>query len=127
MSLSCSCEYYPEAGDIMWYMPDDYTTLTTATRKACCSCKTMIEKNAICLKFDRVKIADSDIEEKIHGEDGEIPRASWYMCESCSDLFYSFTELDFCIYPGDDMRTLPDQLKELRESEARWTERWAKN
>ena len=106
MSLSCSCEWDPEPGDITWYPPNDYSLFDTNKRKRCCSCKELIEIGAISAKFNRSKTPDSDIEVNIYGEDGEVPRAPSYMCEHCADLYFSLDELGFCVNITDDMRDL---------------------
>lgn len=56
--------------------------------------------------FYRYKIPDHKIEISIYGEDGEVPMASWYMCERCGDLFFSLNELGYCIDIREDMRDL---------------------
>jgi len=111
MSLSCSCDYDPEPGMIIWYSPNDYSLLTTTKRKRCCSCNELIDKGSISTSFERYKIPDSEIEESIYGEGGEIPMASKYMCERCSDLYFSINELGFCINLDDDMRDLVKEYK----------------
>ena len=107
MTLSCSC---PDSDDDdvawVWYSPDDYTTLETKRRKRCKSCGTLIDVGSIVLKFNRARHPRNDVEERIHGEGGEIPMPAWYHCETCADLWFSLTELGFCVAPDEDQREL---------------------
>lgn len=99
MSISCDCDidYCPEPGDVIWYWPADYTELSTTRRCRCVSCKQLIDVGAVTAEFPRYKIPDSDIEERIYGEGAEILRASFYMCESCADIYFSILELGYCM------------------------------
>ncbi len=106
MSLSCSCE---SDGDFSWYysVPKDFTTLQTKRRKRCSSCNTLISVGETCTQFYRHRPPKWEIEEKIWGEDGEIPLASMHHCESCADMFFNLQELGFtCIAPDEDVRKL---------------------
>jgi len=98
MTLSCSCEF----DDLEWFYnsPTDYQTLDTVRRRRCYSCKNQIELGAITTKFESYRMPRTDIEERIYGDDGEVPMASKYMCEECSDLFFSLTELGYCFTLG---------------------------
>jgi hypothetical protein len=107
--LSCDCgDLYAEPGD--WFYDGnssrDYSTLTTSRRKRCCSCKELIDLGAIVGRFTRSKIPGHDIEVLIWGEEGEIPMATDYMCETCYDLCLSLEELGFCVFPRDNQREL---------------------
>jgi len=108
MSLSCHCDYDGdwEPGQVIWYSPSDYSELQTSTRKRCTSCKSMIEKGSIVGEIHRYQVPDDEIQERIYGEDGEIPRASKYMCEECCDIFFSLSDLGFCEQPGEDQHQL---------------------
>jgi hypothetical protein len=103
MTLSCSCGY-DDYGDAAWtYIPpEDFSMLATNRAKRCCSCKALIKPGETVLKFDRFRYPNTDIEEKIYGEGGEVPLADWYMCEECGDLYYSLDALGFCISLGED-------------------------
>jgi len=73
MSLTCSC------GDgCDWYFTnkDDFQKLQTKRSRRCCSCGDKIKPGDDCVEFDRYKIAKTEIEERIHGECGEVPLAS---------------------------------------------------
>jgi len=106
MGLSCSCWEGGEPGDVLWYEPDDYTTLTTKTRRRCASCKQPIDVGGVVLQFSRFKIPDHDVEIAIYGDDGEIPRAPAYLCEGCGDMWNNFDALGYCVAPYDDMGEL---------------------
>jgi len=98
MTLSCSCDF--EDCAFFYDSPTDYETLDTIRRGRCLSCKDQIDVGAITTAFPSWRPPNSDIEERIHGEDGEVPMATKYMCEECSDLFFSLTELGYCITIG---------------------------
>lgn len=68
------------------------------------------------IPFARWKFAEwYTIEAKIYGEGNEVPMPTWFMCERCGDLYYSLTELGFCISLGsDDMRDLVREYAEMR-------------
>ena len=108
MSLSCSCNYVD--GDWWYEGPDDFTTLTTKRRKRCCSCKELIDVESECVRFDRYRDPNSEIEENIYGT--SVYMAAWYMCETCGEIYCNLTELGYCIYLGDSMT---ESLKEYHE------------
>ena len=104
--LSCSCNY---DDDGWWYRtPNDFTTLNATRRKRCCSCKKLVDIGAVCVRLDRARSANTDIEERIWG-DSEIPLAPWWLCEWCAEMFFNLDALGYCYYAGDDLR---EQLKE---------------
>ena len=82
MPLSCGCDDWPEPGTVIWYDPDGYSTLETKKRQRCCSCNELIEIGATVGVTHRYKVPEFEIEIDIYGEDGEVPRASKYMCET---------------------------------------------
>lgn len=107
MPLTCYCEYDAEPGDVCWYWPRDYKTYEGRRSKRCASCGARIAKGNLCTEFQRYKIPCHRVEIAIYGEDGQIPRASQWHCETCADLWYSLRELGFeCCYPDEDMRQL---------------------
>lgn len=112
MSVACDCS----GGDYDWYYipPKDFQALETSRRKRCYSCRELIELGADCGAFDRVRSPISEVEERIYGEDGEIELAPVFMCEECVGLFWSITELGFCINleKGERMRDLVPLLGE---------------
>lgn len=104
MPLSCECDF---DGDGWYYRPpDDYTKLSTKKRKRCCSCKNLIDIGAVCGLFERGRPFESDIEEKIYSADEEVPLANYYMCETCTDLYFSLDALGFCIDLNESMQEL---------------------
>lgn len=113
MGLSCECPEYDHEPGSKWWEPGNYTTLDTKKRKRCCSCGELIEIGAIVVKVTRIKIADTEIEERIFGEGGEIGLAPHYLCEKDADIFFSLDELGFCITPYDNMSEHLSQYAEL--------------
>lgn len=111
--LTCSCDYEAYPGMIVWDEIGDYKILDAKRAKRCCSCKEKISIGDVCCEIERYKIPESDIECKIYGEDGEIPRASKFMCEKCADIFNNLEALGFCRQPWEDQR---DLLREYVES-----------
>ena len=107
MSLSCSCDF---GGECDWYFdtPSDYSTLNTKRGRKCCSCGDKIKPGETVVRFNRTRPPRSEYEERRFGDDWDaIPLASWYQCERCADLFFSFAELGFeCVSPAEDMREL---------------------
>lgn len=107
MPLTCYCDWEPEAGDWCFYGVNDYAPLATKCSRRCRSCGEKIAVGDLCCKAARFRVPLHDVEVKIYGEDGEIPIAPIFMCERCSDLFWSLFELGFeCISPAEDMRQL---------------------
>ena len=110
MPLSCGCDY---DGDFeWWYEVGDFAPLATRNRRRCKSCKQPIDVGAEAIKIMRSRnvVCDFDkpptVEEKIYGEDGQVPMAPWYLCERCGGIFASLTELGFCMQPDDNMDSL---------------------
>lgn len=106
MSLSCECwedyEWYYEA-------PDDYTTFNKKRRKRCHSCKTLIEIGSTCTEFECWHPPNNDIEERIHGD--EVYTANKFLCEKCSDIYFSLSELGFCV----TLTSMQELLEEYQE------------
>lgn len=115
--LSCSCNYEPEPGETIWYGPEDYTYLDTKTNRKC-SCGKIIEKGDLCSKIRRFKVPETKYESNRFGWDGEIPRASKYLCEECTDLYFSLQELGFCEMPWENQKDLVKEYVVLREENA---------
>lgn len=108
--LTCGCEdFCPEPGDTYIHSISDYKPAQfTGYRKRCKNCRTQIDKLALCVEVHRVKVPDTDVECAIYGEEGEIPRASWWLCESCADIFFSLEELGYCVPIGEIKATLKE-------------------
>ncbi|MFK5949541.1 MAG: hypothetical protein QM500_12315 [Methylococcales bacterium] len=112
MGLMCECDsdWYPEPGEWIWTsVPSKYAPLPFKKSKRCCSCNELVSVGALAVEHPRARIPDTDIEVRIYGDDGEIPIASEWMCESCGDLFFSLSELGYCMNPREDMRDLVKQ------------------
>jgi len=112
MGLTCECDndWWPDPGDWMWSeRPDGYKKFPFKVRRKCSSCHELINIGALAVEHYRVRIPDTDIEVRIYGDDGEIPIASDWMCERCGDLYFSLTELGYCVNPRDDMRGLIEE------------------
>lgn len=107
MSLSCSCGEFD--GEGWWYYdPSDFTTLWTKRARRCCSCNAPLRPGNTVLEFKRARAPRDVIEERIFGECEDIDLPSWWMCEECGGLFFSITELGFCVLleKGESMREL---------------------
>lgn len=110
MGLSCEC-----GGDYDWYYtePNDFSTLTTKRSRKCCSCEIKIKVGDTVGSFDCWRPPRSDYEERRFGD--EIPMADKYMCEECTGLFFSLTELGFCVTLGSNMRNLAKEYGERQD------------
>lgn len=109
MGLSCECYFGDYDYEFMYMKPDDYTTLQTSKRKRCYSCKSLIGLGAVCVEFTCHRPFNSDIEERIYGD--EVPIADKHFCETCSDIYFSLDALGFCISLGN----MHDLLNEYHE------------
>ena len=116
MGLSCSCDYDPGPGDVCWYNPSDFITFTGKRATKCCSCGGRVAPGNTVAAFGRYKVPDSDFEVRFYGEDGKIPRATWFMCEECAGLYFSLDELGYCIDIRESMR---DCVKEYADMNAK--------
>jgi len=102
MSLSCSYDF---AMDGWWYEiqnQSDFKPLNTTKRKRCASCKTLIDINSDCIKFQRFRSPVTDIEERIC--DDAVQLANWYLCESCGEIYLNLEAIGYCYFLGDDLR-----------------------
>ena len=117
MPLSCDCDYDYDGDSWFFYAPSDYQIMHyTGRRKRCCSCGEFIKLGAICTEFPRHRWPRTDIELRIYNYDdcAEIEMASWWMCEECSDLYFSLTDLGFCFEIGyESMRELVNEYAEV--------------
>lgn len=114
MSLSCDYDYDPEPGDVVWYFPESITQLERRRAAKCCSCGAKISPGELAAEWRRAKIPDADIEISIYGEDGEIPRASWFQCAPCGNLCLFLRGFHYSFNPTDDMRELAAQHAETQ-------------
>ncbi len=114
MPLSCSCDN--DESDWYYTEPKDYRTYPVAARrKKCSSCGERIKGGAVCTEFERYRFYKTDVENKIFGDDGEIWLASMWLCEECSDLYFSFADLGYdCVGPWENMVELAKEYAETR-------------
>ena len=113
MPLTCWCDTF---GDYDWYYntPDDYDTLRTKRRVRCSSCRDLIDIGAVIALFSCYRPPCSEIEDRIWGDDGEVPIADKRLCEKCADLFFSFDDLGFrCVAPDEHMSSLAKEYAEI--------------
>lgn len=98
MGLSCDCGDFNEGDyDRWWYAPADYTEMPARKRRAkCLSCKKPIDTGAIVGEFERLRQPTGFEYETLGWEEGVHLASSW-MCEECTDIFFSLTELGFCM------------------------------
>ena len=102
MGLSCECgDFEPGDLDEWWYAPSDYSTMPERKRRArCVSCKKPIENGATVTEFERRRHANGFEYDKLGLE--EVPLAPYWMCETCSDIYFSLVELGFCMNIAED-------------------------
>ena len=114
MPLSCSCS--DDESDWYYLGPRDYRTFPVSSRrKKCSSCGERIKGGSVCTEFKRYRFAKDDIEIKIHGEDGEIWMGSMWLCERCSDLYFSFEDVGYsCVGPWESMLELAQEYAGTR-------------
>lgn len=107
-SLSCECRDWDDAqpGDTGWEPDADYSKYPAGRRTRCHSCDARIAPADTVVRVVRTKIPKTDVEIKLYGEDGEIPRAPKWLCEQCADIMFSLDELGFCVAGFEDMNQL---------------------
>ena len=106
--LTCGCGF-----DYEWYYdaPSDFSNLETTKRKRCLSCGCLIDIGAVCLKFRRWRQPNTDIEERIHGDEVEL--ADGYTCDKCGEIFLNLYVLGYCLEFG--MYTMQEHLEQYWE------------
>ena len=103
MPLSCSC-----SDDYEWFYtaPKFYQLFDHKKRKRCCSCGDLIEIGSYCGKFESYEMNEDDSEKCL---------APNYMCETCTDLFFTFENLGYCIVLcSDNMKDMLVEYQELK-------------
>jgi len=100
MSIFCACNCSDECAWYYYHNDPEPVQRNRATR--CISCKTKIKPGDMAAHFFRFRHPKTEIEEKIFGEGGEIPMATWFMCQDCYTIFKAFDKLDVCIDLGND-------------------------
>lgn len=115
MPLSCSCDY-DEGYEWYWSEPSDYQVLATKRCRKCSSCRNRIAVGELCTEFERTRDSNSDIEESLYGNGPDaVPLASFWLCEECSDLWFSLAELGFdCVSPAENMRQMAAEYASMK-------------
>lgn len=113
MGLSCACDF--DGSDFDWYWTTDgkFHMLTTSRRKRCKSCGDLIELGSDVILIERYRGPNTEMEEKILGEDAEIPLANWHFCEECGGLYLALNELEYCIsMPTEGLCNMRELVKQ---------------
>jgi len=114
MSLSCSCDFDDDGCEWYWWPPKKYTTYKRWRSTGCCceNCNNRISYNDTAGEVPRSRPpTEWELDHTTTwGEEGD-PKYKWlasaWMCERCTDLFFSFDDLGFeCVSPYEDMRGL---------------------
>jgi hypothetical protein len=112
MPLSCDCD---NDDPDWWYRANPVAPLATKRSRKCCSCKERIAVGDDAMEFVRWRTpAYESVAERIYGEGGEEPLASWWLCDRCAGLYESLDALGFCIGAGEDMRSLAREYAEMQ-------------
>lgn len=114
MSLSCECPDYDWA-DRWWMAHQDFAPLKTKRGRKCCSCGTQIKPGDDCLVIDRGRNPQSDVEERIYGD--EVPLAPKHMCEECGGLYMAVDDLGLCYALGNNIKTDVREWAEAQQYE----------
>lgn len=114
MPLSCSC-YLDDDAKWYWIKPNDYQRmLVLKRRKRCAECGCIIEPQSTVTRFDRVRFAINDVEALIFGyEFDAIKLAPYFLCEECSDLWFSLQDLGFTCVGPQEVRSCVREYAEL--------------
>lgn len=111
MPLSCTCPEGEDDADSWYWPPEDYSEMPHRKRRARCqSCKAFINSGTMVAYFRRTRCPKTDIEERIFGWDSAaVSLAPIFLCEECADLFFSLTELGFCVSPYENQKELVNE------------------
>lgn len=106
MPLHCSCpdpdgpdwtEIEPPAAD------DAYITFAGRRATRCWSCDDRIRPGDTCTEFQRLRApTDFECDRLNWREDEGVPLAPRHICERCGDIYWSLTELGFCVFPNEN-------------------------
>lgn len=112
MGVSCGCAAYDDCE--WWYeSASDFAPLTTKRSRKCYSCGEKIAVGDDSLRLRRYKRAETDIEERIYGD--EVPLAPYYFCETCGGLYFSITELGYCVVlDGTSMQHMALDVRDMQ-------------
>ena len=104
MPLACYCD---DEGDWFHEPPNDFAPMhVLGVLKKCASCGATIKPLAESGRFFCFRIAAGDIEERIYGEGGHVYMADRFMCDTCTGLYFSLSDLGFCLNLGENMLDL---------------------
>ena len=106
MSLECEFSDDYEPGAIYWCIPNAFVTYSRKRATKCCSCGAKVKAEDKVLRFERYTAPGHDIEIRIYGECGAVPRAPWFMCEPCGNIYLFLNEFKYAIFIDKDMRKL---------------------
>ncbi|RKZ91777.1 MAG: hypothetical protein DRQ43_09760 [Gammaproteobacteria bacterium] len=121
MSLSCGCDFDASDFDTWWQDYSEFKPLQTKRSRKCCSCSSKIEVGAETMEFYRFRHSRGEIEERIYGDDGEVPLASSFMCEECAGLYLALEELGYnCLDITYPMKSYIAEYNEMREEDEKW-------
>ena len=123
MSLSCSCDFDDDGeADWYWWPPNEYSEYKMKRKARCCCecCNNMIAYGAITGTVRRTRSGTEWEDDRgiAYMDDPESKSlANAYMCERCTDLYFSFVELGFdCVSPYEDMIQLAKDYHEQYQS-----------
>lgn len=110
MSISCTCD--SDGGYDWYYIADltDFKPLNTKRGRKCCACKKPIKIGDDCVSLSRYRSPNSDIEDRIYGD--EVPMPTWYLCEECGGLAMALSDVDLCYSVEEPLKR---QIQEWRE------------
>ena len=77
--------------------------------KRCCSCGSMVRRDARFMRIDRWRACVSDIEERIYGD--EFPLSAWVVCEQCAPILVKLSKMNVDVDLGGS--NLHDLLSEF--------------
>ncbi len=113
MSLSCSCDFDYDGDGWCWLDHRLVVMRPVERRKRCACCHELINWGEEVYRFTRMRWPNSDIEERIYGDEVYLP--PWWTCEECSDLITAVEDLGFCWHWGEPLKY---QIAEYRAAEA---------
>ena len=113
--LTCDFDYDFEPGTIFCGFKAKMSRYDRPRATRCRSCGKRIAAGDAVLEFIRWKIAEFDVEIRIYGEDGESgpPRASWFHCADCANIYTFLNSFGYAIDIAEDMRELSREHGDL--------------
>lgn len=113
MPLACYCD---DEGDWFHEPPSDFSKMPVlGVRHKCCSCGEWIKPLSDSGRFHRWHYPQDDIELRIHDYDetAQVYMADHFMCETCTGLYFSLSDLGFCLNLGENMIALAKEYGEV--------------